>query len=306
MTTTQQHESVTHLIRTRAALLADGWTDAGIQHAIRQGRLRTVFAGTYVTHGDPAREPRLMLAALQAHLGPSAVGVLHSAALVHGLPLPWPGDSRVHVRVPPGHEHAQRASIAFHCWQLRAGETCVVAGLRVTTIQRTLVDLLCTVDRFSAVAALDHALSHDLVTKDDVAALRATTVRRRGAARSRDWWLEGDPRAESPLETRVRLRATDAGYPPDALQVPFAIGGRAYRADLGWRQPNGRWLLGEADGHEVHDRPEAIFRDRARSNDLVGTGSVDLLRFTWRDTTSPDPVPRALARLLGPRRDRRA
>ena len=51
--------------------------------------------------------------------------------------------------------------------------------------------------------------------------------------------------------------------------------------------------MGEADGVEAHDNPDAVFRDRVRQNAIVAAGFVPV-RFTWADTTDPDRVPRAI------------
>jgi len=291
------------LIRTRRQLLDMGWTDSRIAHAVRSGRLRTAFAGTYVTHGDSSGEPLLLLAALQTHLGADAIGVLGTAALAHGLPEPWPSDGHVHVRVPPGREHANRKGITFHAWSVDATDICTAAGLRVTTPLRTLTDIACLADRMSAVSAMDAALRSGLATTQDLIDLERTTRQRRGSRRSRSWWRLADARAESPLETRVRLCAIDGGYPPDALQLPITIDGRRYRADLAWLQPNGRWLIGEADGRDVHSAPDALYADRHRANDIVG-GGADIVRFVWADTCTRGGVTRSLAPLLGPPRRR--
>ena len=45
--------------------------------------------------------------------------------------------------------------------------------------------------------------------------------------------------------------------------------------------------VAELDGVDVHSEPAALLRDRARQNDLVACGAVDLLRFTGRDVTTP-------------------
>jgi very-short-patch-repair endonuclease len=57
-------------------------------------------------------------------------------------------------------------------------------------------------------------------------------------------------------------------------------------ADLAW--PGAR-LLGEADGASVHNRPEAVFRDRWRQNELANAGWT-IVRFTWEDTLRPGCV----------------
>lgn len=280
--------------------MARGWTDGQILRARRQGLITTVLPGTYVPAGTPHESKDVLFAAATAHYGPGTTAALGTAARIHGLPEPWPEDGAVHIALPPGSEQARAPGLAIHTWILRGHEVETVSDARVTTVERTLVDLMCLTDRLSAVSAVDAALNLGLVTPAQVSRLSRTTVRRRGAARSRTWWALADGRSESPLETRIRLRAIDGGYRPHELQKVIEVDGRTYRADLAWRQPNGRLLVAEADGRSAHDQPAALFADRRRSNDLVGTGEVDILRFTWGDSTRPTAVPLALSRFLGP------
>jgi hypothetical protein len=143
-------------------------------------------------------------------------------------------------------------------------------------------------DRLAAVSALDSALHQGIVTERDLPDLDRLMARRRGAVNAREWIELADARAESPLETRVRLRCRDGGVPPDDLQaeVRGPDGKPIARVDLLWR---GARLIGEADGAEFHDQPEAVFRDRQRQNLLINAG-FRVLRFTWADTLDPGRV----------------
>jgi hypothetical protein len=136
---------------------------------------------------------------------------------------------------------------------------------------------------------LDSALNRRLLVEEDLDLVRALMNGRRGARRARPWLAEADGRAESPLETRVRLRAGDGGVPPDELQyrVRDRDGNIVAIADMAWTWAR---VVGEADGAEAHDSPVAVFRDRKRQNDIVRAGFIPL-RFTWEDTLRPDYIP---------------
>lgn len=56
-------------------------------------------------------------------------------------------------------------------------------------------------------------------------------------------------------------------------------------------------LLLEADGRTVHDAPEALHRDRWRTNTLVALGHA-VVRCTWRDTLNACAVPLLVERAL--------
>jgi hypothetical protein len=97
-----------------------------------------------------------------------------------------------------------------------------------------------------------------------------------------------DHRAESPLETRLRLICLDGGLPPPVLQWPVWDPDHAsgYRLDLAW--PTHLVAL-EADGRAPHATPHALYHDRTRQNRLATLlPGLTLLRFTWTDTHTPE------------------
>jgi very-short-patch-repair endonuclease len=255
--------------------------------------------GTYLVNadilgGEPPRRALIRAALLSA--GPYAVAVLGTAAELLGIAGVGmtPGDV-FDVNLPGDHARPQRlgtANLRLHQLTLRAGDTTLVDGLPVTTPARTVADLMLRLDRFGAVSVLDSALNRHLVLPDELDLVRAYMRGRRGAVRTVPWLREADTRAESPLETRVRLRAVDGGVPPDELQfrVRDRNGEVVAIGDLAWL---GARIIGEADGGEAHENPQAVFRDRVRQNAIIAAGYTPL-RFTWRDTMTPDYVPYAV------------
>lgn len=107
---------------------------------------------------------------------------------------------------------------------------------------------------------------------------------------------EADGRAQSPLETRTRLRCVDGRVPPDILQweIRDDDGHLLGIGDLGRRGPR---VIAEADGRDVHAAPDAVFADRRRQNRLMNAGFT-VLRFTWADTLQPDYIPYTVRQAL--------
>jgi very-short-patch-repair endonuclease len=224
-------------------------------------------------------------------VGPSAVAVLATAAELHGI-AGLRRDDDVHLSLPGSMARNRRPTepgVRLHQFVLSPNDTTTVEGLRVTTPARTVADLLLRIHRFTAVSLLDSALNRRLLLPEDVGLVRAMMTGRRGAPQARPWLAEADARAESPLETRVRLRACDGGVPPDELQyrVRDQDGNVIAIADMAWTWAR---VVGEADGAEAHDNPVAVFRDRKRQNDIVNAGYIPL-RFTWEDTLTVDYIP---------------
>lgn len=272
-----------------------------VRRLIRQGVWRTLSRGVYLVDADlrgaVPTAPKALVRAGVLSCGPNAVAVLESAAAVYGLHGLRP-EARVHVSLPGNLAVPKRladTTIVPHQLALSDGDVVVVDGIPVTTPLRTVADLLLKVDRFAAVSVLDSALHLGLLDTADVAELPRLMFGRRGAVVARTWLEQADGRAESPLETRARLRCVDAGVPPDDLQAVIHGGGEVLaRVDMLWRRAR---LIGEADGGEVHDRPEAVFRDRQRQNALINAG-YRIVRFTWADTLDPQVIPQTVRRAL--------
>jgi hypothetical protein len=157
-----------------------------------------------------------------------------------------------------------------------------------------VADLMTRHGRLVAVSVLDSSLNRRLLTEDDLDLVRGLISGHRGAGNALRWIKEADARAESPLETRVRLRAADANMAPDELQyrVLDRRGQVVAIGDMAWVRREGT-VIGEADGVAAHENPTAVFRDRRRQNDIVAAGFA-VVRFTWRDTLDPATVPRTL------------
>ncbi|GAA1659247.1 DUF559 domain-containing protein [Catellatospora bangladeshensis] len=274
---------------------------ATVKGFIRQGVWRALSRGVYLVDADlrgVPDSPRALVRAALLSSGPNAVAVLESAAAVHGLHGLRP-QTRLHVSLPGKLAVPRRlteATVVPHQLTLAPEDVMVVEGIAVTTPLRTLADLLLRVDRLAAVSVLDSALHQRLITEEELAELPRLMRGRRGAVVARTWIEQADGRAESPLETRSRLRCTDAGVTPDDLQAEIVddAGRLLARVDMLWRAAR---LIAEADGGEVHDRPEAVFRDRQRQNDLTNAG-YRIIRFTWPDTLDPATIPRVVRRAL--------
>jgi hypothetical protein len=148
--------------------------------------------------------------------------------------------------------------------------------------------LLLRRGRVHGVAILDSAIHLGLIGAGDLATIAAIMGGRRGCRRARTYLTMTAVGAQSPLETRVRLIAVDAGLPPDGLQVPVHDhSGRVIGyGDIGWRTPRG-WLIAECDGIGPHSLPGALAHDRRRQNEMLQQPGVSIVRFTWTDADSP-------------------
>ncbi len=254
-----------------------------------------VDASVLTLHRGPDhRRRRAAYLALLAY-GQQAVSVGQCALAlldVQGLPA----TIRPEVALPGGSARAGRDGIAVRRYR-RPTPTVGVDGFRVAAPAWALAQAVPDLSRYRGVAVLDSALQRRVVRAEDIDDVVAAAHGRHGVVRLRGLMPLVDGRAQSPLETFARLQCVDAGLPPDDLQVPVRdAGGRVVaHGDLGWRLRHGRWLVVEIDGAGPHSTPDALFADRQRQNAVVGTGRVDLLRFTADDLARTGLLPAAVA-----------
>ncbi|MFH8490644.1 endonuclease domain-containing protein [Streptomyces longisporoflavus] len=187
--------------------------------------------------------------------------------------------------IDPGRSR-RRAGARMHWLTLPPRDVTVTRGLRVTTVARTLADLLRGGPRDEALVAVDSALAWRTVGVDRVrrppliaapaiaAALRAPLP---GADTARRRLDLADPRAASPAETVARLRMHDAGLHPSTQAELLTPSGRRCRPDFLFREEG---VAVEIEGYAYHGTREAHRRDLARYNDLAACPEVRMvLRF---------------------------
>jgi very-short-patch-repair endonuclease len=285
---------------TMAQAVGAGLLKHQVDSLCRAGRWRRLALGGYLVDADqlPVTPRRALIRATVAALGPAAVAVLETAAELHGI-AGLRNSEQIHVSVPADDPRAQRRHserVVIHQLTLSEGSVAAVAGIRATTPVKTVADLILRINRYQAVSVLDSALNRGLLSPADLAAMPTLMRGRRGAVSGRRHLAEADGRAESPLETRVRLRCVDGKVAPDALQyeVRDEDGYLLAVADLAW--PRAR-VLAEADGRAPHGTPDAVFADRRRQNLLVNAGWT-VLRFTWADTLRPDYIPYTVSKAI--------
>ncbi|MCM3924152.1 hypothetical protein ND748_21095 [Frankia sp. AiPs1] len=290
----QSYEEVVSLARRQDDMVLRrdarqlGMSDEAIKRRQRHHGWMSPIRGTLIV--PPVRdELRAQARAALAVGGGTICG--RTAARLHGLPgLPFRrSDEPVDVALRSESGYRQRQGCRRHWMPMHDTETVDLAGIPTSTIHRTIEDLALLCDRELFVSVVDAMLHQGRLRTGDLPTLRDRVAARRTGNRAQRWWARIDGRAESPLETRVRLLLGDAGLPPDELQWLVrdpSTGLPVARLDFAW--PSLRVAL-EADGAGPHGEPEALHRDRTRQNTLVRLG-WDVLRCTWRDATRGAPA----------------
>jgi hypothetical protein len=149
-----------------------------------------------------------------------------SAAQLWEIPLPprWQADERLHVSLPPDMRAPRGKGIAGHHLQLHPTDVVLRADVRVTSQERTLCDLASILDEEDLLVAADYLLWW---RRDEGCRSSRTEIERaisrhptsRGMAKLRAVTPEASDRADSPPESKIRLRILRAGLPAPCVNV---------------------------------------------------------------------------------------
>jgi very-short-patch-repair endonuclease len=252
---------------------------------LRGSAWRRLFPDVYLAADVPVTQTLLGHAAVcyasPAWIGRVAVSGL-SAMRVMGLDL-LPPDAPVELTVPRSAHLRSRPGLTVVRRDLDATDVFHRDRLPVTTPVRTAFDVARRLDRVEAVVALDAMAHRKLVYLDDVASYANRALNAHGRHQVDAAVALAEPRSESPMETRLRLRIVDAGLPrPVAQHEVYRDGRFVGRLDLAY--PDQRiGIEYEGDHHRDRDR---FRQDIARLNALRVAG-WSVIRATADDVRDP-------------------
>lgn len=272
-------EIPTTAVFSHADALRLGWTHSALKHAVAIGRLVRLRRGMYTSIAEPGPIHAAIAASLSA---PNAVVSHRSAALLHGLPLfgPPPPIPELTTR-PRGPGNVP--GVHLHRAGMRRDEVCDVAGLAVTSVARTLVDLARTRSTATAVVAMDAALHDRWTTPDHLDRLLVRCWNWPGIRRAQRSVGLANGGSESPLESVSRLVLGWLGLPTPLLQATLrdARGRFLGRSDFYWDEFG---VVGEADGRSKYDARPVITAEKDRQEALEDAGLV-VIRWQWEHPT---------------------
>ncbi|RIQ23274.1 type IV toxin-antitoxin system AbiEi family antitoxin [Jiangella rhizosphaerae] len=157
-----------------------------------------------------------------------------SAAAWYGLPVEAPAD--VQIIVPRGTVPRRRPGLEPH-EGLGSDDAIVHRGIRVTTPERTWLDLSVRLDDAELVVVGDAMVARGLTTPQRLVERADAARRRRGIVRARSLARLVRDRVDSPQETRLRLILTHHGGLPEPAVNPAVAddhGGWIGRPDLAY------------------------------------------------------------------------
>ncbi len=221
-----------------------------------------------------------------------------SAAAVHGLPLFSDGLKRVSLTRDRAGGGATRRYVRVYGGTLPEEDITELAGMRVTTPARTVVDLACTLPPFQAVPIGDAALRRGLTPAEVAETLERAGRRVPGSVRPGERSSMLDRRSESVGESASRVVFRDRGIPKPEPQFEIVDGAFTAWVDFAW--PEFR-TIGEFDGKSKYGElvPEGktpadvLFAEKEREDRLRALG-WQVVRWIWTDLLHPTALIRRL------------
>jgi hypothetical protein len=285
-------------IKLTAELLAEGWSAGELDRMARSGEVQRIRRGAYEC--GPARSlerrdqhRRLIEATLRQTSVDSAISHM-SAAVLHQLPI-WNDQLRkVHITRNQSGGGKVRRYVHLHAAPLPELDVCEIDGQRITTLARTVFDLLRTLTMERSVPIGDAALRLGL-TLEDLAEVAGGCIGWRGMLQARRAMKFLDARSESAGESYSRVLLDRLGVPAPIPQFEvWHRGMLAGRADFGWEEFR---TLGEFDGKQKYGsllKPgqtaaDAVFAEKRREDALRDLG-WQIVRWIWEDLYHPEEL----------------
>ncbi len=252
--------------------------DAGLHgadlEALQLARvIRRVTRGTYVDACIPD-EPQLRARALTLVVPRGTVVGLRAAAWLWGMPVMALGTREVpeiDLLRPAGAAASRRAGTMGHTGPLEPGDVVEWEGLQLTNPVRTAADLARLMPRPDALAMLDAWLALPYFDGEALQAELNRFAGYRGVGQARELTAFADKRSESAMESRARLRAHDAGFPPFEPQVVVRRQDGRFVARLDLGRPEDRRGI-EYDGDIAHGTAVQQRHDVARRKQVERCG----------------------------------
>ena len=268
-----------------------GLNSRAIKALVLHGQLVRLRHGCYIRaelwekQTRPVRSRQLIRAHAHGTLTTSAGGYVYShtsAARLHGLYL-WDVDDVIHLllRGNPSSERLGK-DVQGHTRPWTAPEVVTLGGLRVTSLERTVVDCAMMLGYRQALVLTDHALRLG-ADKALMERMSEGLQGRRGIRTLRLALANADPRSESAGETLTRELLIRLKLPLPEPQVAVAARAGRYRLDFAWKEQK---VALEFDGKtkyfDYKPTAEVLIQERQREKELTENGWT-FVRVTWAD-----------------------
>lgn len=250
-----------------------------------QGCLRLCLPGTYVAEADLKgfsdfdKDRIAQLAAALPNLREHDVLSHSSAAYFWGIP-DLSGDSSVHIFRAP-HRNLDRKGFAMHRGEIPAAHQVLVGAIKLTSLERTAIDLGKQVRPELTLAALDYCLRIG-ASAETLSQIGAAQLGN-GAAKVRRLLPLAVPTSDSVPESVTRYWAIAAGLYDVESQFDVIANGNRYFLDLAVESIK---LAIEYDGAIKYEAPRALYNEKIREDALRADGWT-VIRVVASDLRDP-------------------
>lgn len=307
---------MTSIIISRADLIIQGFDPEEIRRQVTTGKLQRVQRGYYARASAVLTEQwaikrevhlRRIHAVVAAAENPVIVSHV-SAAVAHGLPVPYQELDRVHLVQPSRGGGRQRRGVRRTTAPISPQDIVEIDSLSVTSLARTLVDLGRMLSPGWATAAADQAVAQARCSPAMLDDALSRSAGLPGVTAARRAICAVDPRAESVGESLSRVLLSQAGLAPDELQREFPHASGVDRVDMWWSSGvigefdgAGKYLANQRSGMNASD---AVWLEKQREDRLRAQGYT-IVRWTWDELIHrPEEVVARIRAALAARRRR--
>lgn len=264
-----------------------------------EGLLEEVYPGYYARHSYLAplspRGRMYHLIRTLAYRHPSWTFCLYSAAIIHGLQVPYALLNKAHVGVDRSSNRQSTPCYARHV--LTSPTSTIINGIRVAPLEATVFDCLRYATFRQGLAIVDSALHHHLTTLERLENYAEANGRyRHGIAKVWQALRYADGRSANGGESTVRAGIIELGFmvPELQVEVPDPLNPNVtITVDYYWRLSDGRIIILELDGLQKYQRDDSgktltldetqqvLADERRRESHLNLTGATVVRLSYW-------------------------
>ncbi len=252
---------------SRSQAVSLGMPGRAIRHRVGTSRWKEIFPYVYVIDGSPPTSHQGLMAAQLWSGGP----VSHrAAAALWGFPE---FTLMVYDVYCSSRKRSPSQRIVCH-YSTESLPTRSVDGIMVTSPERTLLDIGCSVPEWLLAGAVEDALRRRLTSIRRLIECidRSRGSGKRGTGQLRRVIAERGlaPATESPLEDRIERLLKRAGFPTPLRQFEIRNGDRLI-ARVDFAYPEQRLAI-EVDGFRYHSGRQRFDAERERLNSIKAAG----------------------------------
>ena len=272
-----------------------------LRRLVRRGEVLSPLPGMFIrnqTWSDLRPDTRdLYKIRTLAEQHPNWVFCRQSAALVHGLWIPWKACGDIHVMTTVDSHSPNGPGIARH--HVGTLRSVIVEGVRVTTLDRTAFDCLRSLPFEAGLGVADSWLHMTGGTREDLLNLvERMGISCPGVRQAWETASYSDGRSENGGESYARAVMIGLGFEAPELQVEVRDPidpGHVYRPDYQWVLFDGSIVYGELDGLDKYSDSEmtgGLTPEQVRQNERIRESRIALpgcsvVRFSMRDVNDP-------------------